>query len=901
MGERALYRNRTILLISFLILSVTYSFFGMPVAQASSTRGEWICDRPELSGVDLHNRVDNLTTNDEASVGIGVEISSYLELNPRVDYKDGVLLKVSTTSNTRKGIEYYHTQYCELRDPFPDYQLMWPTGITEDEQGTWLDIPFEVCFWGGPASYTSQHPSGRYSRVWVSSNGFVSFQDAFNSASPFLGSTNKPNCVIAAYWTDLDPSGGSIRYFSSGSPPDYLFEVVWQNVRNKINGRRETFALVITDAMQYFPRGQTDIKLLYQDVSGQGQVGLEDQEGCRSYRPLQGGALRNQDEVYIRCNRKTPEIREIDIVAQKSDSYARIVMGREEYLKGYNMDWKTQEPDPEDTYSYALMGAGTLLLSYGLFTLNPFCGVLFDVALLAYDNLDNYCNEHWPGRFLQAQDASETQSEAYIKASAESVSGVDWPVDAAFDDNIDWIFLDLDRSVSHSMQLKAVVKYYSYKYAVEKTISTAVSLTMTTDFGDDFGHASPLATGDHRGCLDYSDRVDIFAVFVEEGWKIGLDMQPPNDPYFRANFDLYLYPIGAGDNTPPVASSENSGSAAESILYSPPSPGTYYVKVKHVDWPAGYSGGVYNITFSWKPPGGAGCPYLYVWDGERYSVDNNLMPASELSNGADVQDYYRVEQDLLPFYANSRLQFHSFMISEAEQEHDFFDCIKLFAVDHDKSTNIAVTQEGEILTYNTPSPPNSCFDNNGESRLDRISQVDGDVANPATFYEGFPGDCLTMSFGQVGSQNAKLILRTDQKKTDECIEVQLKDATGTWQTIEVVIPRSFWFTEAVNLSPYLVQGNDLEVRLHWKDHHRIDFVGLDTTPQEAFTVTEASLLSAYHSTCGQVRNKVLLDDGQYAELVPGEKMWLLFALQTPPSGSTRTFIFCSEGHYLPQS
>ena len=42
--------------------------------------------------------------------------------------------------------------------------------------------------------------------------------------------------------------------------------------------------------------------------------------------------------------------------------------------------------------------------------------------------------------------------------------------------------------------------------------------------------------------------------------------------------------------------------------------------------------------------GGPGCPFVYAWNGTGYVIYNNLLGDSEASGGADVDDYYRLEQ-----------------------------------------------------------------------------------------------------------------------------------------------------------------------------------------------------------------------------------------------------------------
>lgn len=293
------------------------------------------------------------------------------------------------------------------------------------------------------------------------------------------------------------------------------------------------------------------------------------------------------------------------------------------------------------------------------------------------------------------------------------------------------------------------------------------------------------------------------------------------------------------------------------------------------------------------PPRYVGCPYVSAWDGSQYMLDNNLLPKAGASNGADVEDYYMLEQSLVR--QNGK---YSLLLSEFEQEHSYFDQVKLMAVDHDSDISIAVTQNGEVLTYKNPVAPVSAVDNYENNRLSEVNVIDGDVSDPSTFFDGQTGDSLMLNFGQFNSENAKLILKDDRKcEHDECcIEVQVGDGSGRWQTVEVLAPRAYWATQAVDLTPYAVRAQELWVRLYWTSPHRLDFVGLDTTKQDDYEIHYVNLISATHSTQGDVKTELLQSDNIYAELIPSQQIQLEFTLPNN-SREARTFILYIEGHY----
>lgn len=316
-----------------------------------------------------------------------------------------------------------------------------------------------------------------------------------------------------------------------------------------------------------------------------------------------------------------------------------------------------------------------------------------------------------------------------------------------------------------------------------------------------------------------------------------------------------------------------------------------------------------EIYYEYTTGGGGGpggyCPFVSVWDGGSYVHDNNVLPRSVLSGGVDVEDFYRLEQT--PVRENGK---YMLLLSEFASDHSYLDKVNLLAVDHESEVNIAVTSGGEILTYKNPTAPISAVDKDGNDTLSEISLIDGNVSDPATYFQGFPNDYLVLNFGKVKSDNAKLILRDDMKKMDDpCILVQVKNGSGAWQTVDTLVPRAYWSMEAANLSPYVVKGQDLWVRLYWQQPHRLDYVGLDTSKQAKINLQQGELVSAVHSKNGDptvpgaymgdgdVKSKLLRDDGIYSQLSPSEQIELAFALPEVSSDFIRDFILVSKGSY----
>lgn len=161
---------------------------------------------------------------------------------------------------------------------------------------------------------------------------------------------------------------------------------------------------------------------------------------------------------------------------------------------------------------------------------------------------------------------------------------------------------------------------------------------------------------------------------------------------------------------------------------------------------------------------------------------------------------------------------------------------------------------------------------------------------------GNKGDWLLLDFGRVTDPTANLILRDDMKCM-ECIDVQVPNASGGWQTVDVLNPRNFWSMEAVNMTAYLSKTGDFIIRLLWTQTHRLDYVGLDTSPPSSVKVTSGSPVHAVHSTLGEVTSKLLYDDENCVEVVNGQQITLWFTLANSRQSTIRDFIFYTDGYY----
>ena len=550
------------------------------------------------------------------------------------------------------------------------------------------------------------------------------------------------------------------------------------------------------------------------------------------------------------------------------------------------MDWIQKDDDELTLYETAMKGVATLLISTAVGLADPVAGLSLSTLLLTLELAHQAAKESWPVNYLDVEDASYSENWAYIKASAAYnpyFPDRHWPVDAWLSTIIHWIFAD-DDGLSHTIKLYGKLVYYVDGLGNQTLYSDPVTITMEPDIGDTIDTAEIVSKGTYYATLDEKSSSDFFGFKVPSDtyYRLEISMTPPG----AADFDLYLY----APNGNPVSESTNSGNATETITHIATTGGTWYVEVRWKSWKE-----IYNLTIDYHPeppPDGGGCPYVYAWNGSAYVLDNNVLGLSEVSGGTDVEDFYRLEQPMAPVYEGESYSLYSIMLGEFENEHSYIDQVKLLAVDHDPNVKVALTPEGQILTYTNPHPPISAMDDYGCDVLPFLTVIDDQ------YYQGFIGDYIVLDFGNLDvSQAAKLVLRANLDfKKDYCIHVQTLNENGEWTDRAVLRTRYNWSTIIVDLSSYLPNpDSSLKIRLYLAGIHKIDYAGLDTTPQQTIQVYTAPPILALHSEQGIITPKLIENDQIYAELLPNQQIRIYYLL--PNTEKARTYITYIEGHY----
>jgi len=301
-----------------------------------------------------------------------------------------------------------------------------------------------------------------------------------------------------------------------------------------------------------------------------------------------------------------------------------------------------------------------------------------------------------------------------------------------------------------------------------------------------------------------------------------------------------------------------------------------------------YSGNLFDINTYIKWTGGGGCPFVSVWNGEEYILDNNILYQSELyGTETDWVDRYKLEHMITPSDDGYKVS-----ISEFENEHSFIDNAYLLGVTHSRGTNIAVSPDGEIIAYNKPHAPKSIVTESGESVLNLVNKEDN------RYFDGQSGDVLYCSFNTRRSvESARLVLNADAD-TKFSIYVDILTDEG-WQQVGIIIPRILWAHEILRLDDFLSlrpEMNIINLRLTWTASHKLDFIGIDSRKAPSFEEVSLNPIDAQHNVQGNVFEQIRYSDDTYAELLPGDTIFITFELMEFRNHCV-DFILVIEGRY----
>ena len=243
------------------------------------------------------------------------------------------------------------------------------------------------------------------------------------------------------------------------------------------------------------------------------------------------------------------------------------------------------------------------------------------------------------------------------------------------------------------------------------------------------------------------------------------------------------------------------------------------VDAVRVLWPAGIvqaeteiaSGKTLAITELDRKP--SSCPYLYVWNGERFEFVTDFMGGGEMGhleapgefNMPDPDEYVRISGDLL----KARNGRYELRVTNELEEALFVDRMQLIAVAHPRGVEVYPNEglkdpppQFKLYTTRDARPPLAAVDDHGNDVLSRISRIDREYPDDFKLQKirGFADEhtlTLTLPNEAQKTDHVKLLLTgwTDYAWSSDTLAasqsgnalslpaLQVKDKQGQWKTV----------------------------------------------------------------------------------------------------------------------
>ncbi|MCK4352764.1 T9SS type A sorting domain-containing protein, partial [candidate division WOR-3 bacterium] len=290
------------------------------------------------------------------------------------------------------------------------------------------------------------------------------------------------------------------------------------------------------------------------------------------------------------------------------------------------------------------------------------------------------------------------------------------------------------------------------------------------------------------------------------------------------------------------------------------------------------------------------CPTLYTWTGSEFEMDNSLLRGSGETTD-EVLDYYKLKKALVEKDGVYPLE-----IREFEGEDSYFDKLNFLAVDHPADVEVGVTADGIVFPYTVAAVPTSAVGTDGQNYAVELS-----TAGDGEYYQAPAGTIeevmLRAEFTTIepAPEAVKRAIRIDVCPKPRPLEVQVSVAGETITSTSVDLRRCFYamYIPLETLAPEEpIEG--LQVTLYLNGLQKVDAVQIVNYEDIPILVKPCSLLSADYSYGGSLKDALLGDDNNYANLIPGETIELSFSIPEHEEDSwARDFIMVSNGYYVP--
>lgn len=286
-----------------------------------------------------------------------------------------------------------------------------------------------------------------------------------------------------------------------------------------------------------------------------------------------------------------------------------------------------------------------------------------------------------------------------------------------------------------------------------------------------------------------------------------------------------------------------------------------------------------------------GCPTLAFDNRGTLTSENPLLITSMSNAGKDVTDYYLINEPLTANNNKINLTIH-----EPQTEHTWFDNVSLLETQANPGERIVVNDEGQVINYKDVLPARILL--NSETDItENLLYSDSLLVNLN------PGDILTITRNATEGDGDVVIIGEEPPVGQKRIPAMMMNVVTEKQSDvieeEVIIEKFpignfFLRPHKSTISKRLrnLPTGTIEITVNKK--LTLDYFVFVSDLRTSKTKT-LPLLSATHSKNGNIRNKLIDIDQNYAEMYPTERIDLSFGTNT--TTGNRAYILKTVGRY----
>ena len=286
-----------------------------------------------------------------------------------------------------------------------------------------------------------------------------------------------------------------------------------------------------------------------------------------------------------------------------------------------------------------------------------------------------------------------------------------------------------------------------------------------------------------------------------------------------------------------------------------------------------------------------GCPTLAFDNRGTLTNENPLLITSMSNPGKDVTDHYLINEPLTANNNKINLTIH-----EPQTEHTWFDNVSLLETQANPGERIVVNDEGQVINYKDVLPVRILL--NSETDItENLLYSDSLLVNLN------PGDILTITRNATEGDGDVVIIGEEPPVGQKRIPAMMMNVVTEKQSDvieeEVIIEKFpignfFLRPHKSTISKRLrnLPAGTIEITVNKK--LTLDYFVFVSDLRTSKTKT-LPLLSATHSKNGNIRNKLIDIDQNYAEMYPTERIDLSFGTNT--TTGNRAYILKTVGRY----